>query len=77
MTISEELSNCCMQDVHADWLNNFINVISFATKYYVLKMCNMDVYESCRIRAFDKIAKLKIFRNSYPVDNVDESIGSH
>lgn len=66
-----------MQDVHANWLNNFTTVISFATKYYVLKMCNLDIYESCRIRAFDKIAKLKIFRNSYPVDNVDESIGSH
>lgn len=66
-----------MQDVHADWLNNFITVISFSTKYCVLKMCNLDIYESCRIRAIDKIAKLKIFKNSYPVDNVDESIGSH
>lgn len=75
--ISEELSNCCMQDVYVDWFNNFIMVILFVIKYYVLKMCNMDVYELCRIRVFDKIVKLKIFRNFYLVDNVDEFIGSY
>lgn len=51
--------------------------ILFVIKYYVLKMCNMDVYELCRIRVFDKIVKFKIFNNLYLVDNVDEFIGSY
>lgn len=66
-----------MQDVYVNWFNNFIMVILFVIKYYVLKMCNLDIYELCRIRVFDKIVKLKIFRNFYLVDNVDEFIGSY
>lgn len=52
-------------------------VILFLIKYCVLKMCNLDIYELCRIRVINKIVKLKIFKNLYLVDNVDEFIGSY
>lgn len=51
--------------------------ILFVIKFYVFKMCNLDIYELCRIRVFDKIVKFKIFNNLYLVDNVDEFIGSY